>query len=1264
MTADSTLVHDLVEDVAKEVMEQAVNGRQLVFDPGYRHVFSLKGSGAAVSALRASCETGAAPAGTIALNKAPANDEVGPSSKPGDTQWNIHFNTDFPGHDIVSGLKDKRFSGIEEDECGAACIDEPSCRGYTYFRKTCFLKDRMERAKAFPGARSAVLERRPAAKPKAGLPGPVATASPGILSRDQTEEQYIRNLRSVATKFGGSCENERAKFDALAKDFQVVVPKTSVRAGQPVEINWSGNSLTEVLPVWLMATSDTPVRFSGVGSYALGPDAIGPFGIETDRKKTRGIVALYAPGAGNVGTLKLVPLTVDTRSIDLVLVSYLRACQETVELSRQTVAITVEPDQPELVVRDEFDLAAWKHEIPIPEFRRILRFNDDRILLVDDRDESEILEREGQGISLSPTQRFVSLKNPSIVIDVVDGKTVAEYTLPSDDVDALPQWMRNDSFAFVDTAPWGQVDLSSLFHDGVKIIDQNTGPSCCTAQDEAVANVDTENNLVLIFGKLGHLVAALQNGNVEDSENAGSGYAIKGGITTGRLLRAVQMMAPATAVSLDKTWGTAIGPRETPRIGEASAPGGKPFWPEFIRDVETKTAAAQDLSETILAGPIRGLGAVKDTFAEIDPDGLKADLARVGILLASSVQADSLWETSEKGIEGGFLELSTTHPFKSTRDAIDKLVLPHRLSMKWSLPAEDDLAWDCVDYIASPEMKGRTIRRSSRFDAVHHFKLDDRDILIIREVCDAGATFGSLRQETSTSYLDTRRIKQGKKKALISEQTLFMGNSGRDPYAHQTMRWKIYGDRLLLGVSMRGGLIKLVDLETGRIQSMTDLKRRSLMADATLTEDLRNLVQVNGDGSFSIYRLEGSRLLLDGRVVDREVAVWTADYRFDATVEGGTSIFLRFPGINGEYALEQFDKVRRVAGLSGMVLADQPLPSAEPIHIPPRLSASISEADGTLTVKYDLAAKSQDVVLDVYQDAVLTHSIEASSLKGDIAVPRLPGARWISVIALDKSGHSSIPIIADLGPGAPVATLKYLSVGVDKYDDPEIPDLTYAASDAALLSSSLDSLQLQEFKIGEKGILLDAAASQEAILRDAEKMFETLSPGDHAIFFFAGHGVIDREGTYRIALPESRLDDLEHTALEFAKLTELAARSKGRVTILVDACHAGAAGTGAFANSDDVVSRLKGLVPPNITIISASRGRELSEESHDLKAGLFTRSVADVLSQKSRFDQDGNGRLEMSEFYRSVRNLVSERSKRSQNPWIARNRAVGEFSMF
>jgi len=126
-----------------------------------------------------------------------------------------------------------------------------------------------------------------------------------------------------------------------------------------------------------------------------------------------------------------------------------------------------------------------------------------------------------------------------------------------------------------------------------------------------------------------------------------------------------------------------------------------------------------------------------------------------------------------------------------------------------------------------------------------------------------------------------------------------------------------------------------------------------------------------------------------------------------------------------------------------------------------------------------------------------------------------------------------------------------------------------------------------------------------ALLREAcRELFD--STGD-VLFYFSGHGSLTEVGGY-LATWESQADDW---GIPMQEIIDRASASPARdILVILDCCHAGAAGNASLLNRPGERNPLAAL-RENMTVIAASRASESSVESD--KYSLFTASLLDAL---------------------------------------------------
>jgi uncharacterized caspase-like protein len=207
-------------------------------------------------------------------------------------------------------------------------------------------------------------------------------------------------------------------------------------------------------------------------------------------------------------------------------------------------------------------------------------------------------------------------------------------------------------------------------------------------------------------------------------------------------------------------------------------------------------------------------------------------------------------------------------------------------------------------------------------------------------------------------------------------------------------------------------------------------------------------------------------------------------------------------------------------------------------------------------------------------------------------------------------------------------------------------------------------------------VLKDAEATAERIQRAVAGLAEQASPGDTIILFVAGHGIRDAASNFYLVAhdTEFRTADttggrrLVQTAVPWKAIAASLAKSRGRVLVLLDTCHSGAAGDSALAANDFAVRALRGSGAPGLMVLAASKGRQLAQEMPvpgGGSRGLFAHAVEQALGpERAAADLDRNGVIEASELYRFVKLKVWQATNGLQTPWLATMSIQGEVALF
>ncbi len=187
-------------------------------------------------------------------------------------------------------------------------------------------------------------------------------------------------------------------------------------------------------------------------------------------------------------------------------------------------------------------------------------------------------------------------------------------------------------------------------------------------------------------------------------------------------------------------------------------------------------------------------------------------------------------------------------------------------------------------------------------------------------------------------------------------------------------------------------------------------------------------------------------------------------------------------------------------------------------------------------------------------------------------------------------------------------------IGVDRYEDPEIRDLTGAVRDAtalwAVMSDSIDGLSAS--------LLTDGEASLAAVTRALDETLGAAAEDDVVLLSFAGHGTPD----HRLVVADSRACDLPGTTLDMGNLAERFRKTRARaVLLLLDCCFSG--GAPARVLDLGLAARDSGIPLDQVAgqgriLFAASSPAQEALEDPQTRHGLFTKAVLDCLLESDK----------------------------------------------
>jgi uncharacterized caspase-like protein len=161
----------------------------------------------------------------------------------------------------------------------------------------------------------------------------------------------------------------------------------------------------------------------------------------------------------------------------------------------------------------------------------------------------------------------------------------------------------------------------------------------------------------------------------------------------------------------------------------------------------------------------------------------------------------------------------------------------------------------------------------------------------------------------------------------------------------------------------------------------------------------------------------------------------------------------------------------------------------------------------------------------------------------------------------------------------------------------------------------------------------------------------------------AGHGIRAKDGTFYFLTSTGSFDEPQKGGISWTLLGEYLDRIKGRVFLLLDACHSGSIVTETVVPNDELAQQFFTGGRGGIMVFSASKGRQFSLESPDIGGGfgIFTYALTQSLGPRAKdVDTNSNGFVEFMELVDFVSTYVDKETKGEQTPWLSRKELFGD----
>jgi hypothetical protein len=1059
-----------------------------------------------------------------------------------------------------------------------------------------------------------------------------------------------------------SCDSSLSAARVVARGISVTIsPAASPRAGVPIRIFWKKQNASPLeIPTYIVITAPPEVRFAGNGFMALAANAAGPNRMQLARSQGRAIIAIYRANDGaKQGELTITPYHTGVQTYGWAVVTA-GACGEQV-LAHGERSVEVDAGAAKLVVQDRFDVAGPTQRIRSRAATHdILVFNN-RFEVRDVATNSVIIGETGTDVNFSPTGRFVAWRQAGdgyySIADLISGSVVA-----ADLISGFLAWAREDSYVIVGGSSWGAVRIKNTLVDGSRILDGNAACHACDAWTTLQVTLDVDRGFALVKSRDSWKIGDLFVTGSSNDPDLGVEFEpdLGGSATSGALIKIRRAYDPSYA-ALPTVWslGEKLALSHTEAELSSNARTQAKFLVQHGRQAAATVMASQPGGEELVG---RALAPRKIESIEEINSRAQSDLA-----------FDSLGQFGVKTLPLAALEHFYNASIGDEKAAAGLIARVDGIRAR--LPSARSLFVKADDYESKCQLGSAPDKK---------FNIDPADVSDIWHWNTAGGgrwLVQSQFAEGSGAFPNGCLVllRESARQAVILLVPELFGIQTVGGQGIQINVFRVTDSLVGIAsqVTRRVNGIRLFDVESGNVVGqLIRLVDGTTLSALRVTKDARHLVQLNKDGRFFVYRVADGKSELQGAYIDNEIVVMTDDGRYDTSYEGAESVQLRFEGIPGLFTVNQFEALLQRGGLAKDVLDNNAVASrSATLLTPPAVQLTLSAKPNAGRRGGKVVANSSRSLsaVHVHVDGRLVSTIPVQGRHAEVPVdlPDPGGARWVSAIAVDEQGLVSLPSSIQLpGPPRPRGVARVIAVGVDNYADTNIPTLRSTKLDAQHFSRALAATAGRAFSSVQSSALLDKDVTRDSVMNAVRTAVGETGADDTLIFFFAGHGVDGAllnqpSAGLVLATNKTLVADLAATSVPWTALAELLSSSKGTVVVVLDACQSGVAGREALSTNDDVVSALFTKSGAPLIVLAASKGRQLSQEIANGGGGRFTNAiVAALTTERAKYDRDHSGLIDLGELYSGVKARVAEETQDSQTPWLARNRLVGEISLF
>lgn len=450
------------------------------------------------------------------------------------------------------------------------------------------------------------------------------------------------------------------------------------------------------------------------------------------------------------------------------------------------------------------------------------------------------------------------------------------------------------------------------------------------------------------------------------------------------------------------------------------------------------------------------------------------------------------------------------------------------------------------------------------------------------------------------------------------------------------------------------------------------------------------LLSLSDDGALRLW--DTARGSLRATLVDfddDEYLAFTPGGAYAGSGEVSDRVAWAFDAPPEVFRFEQFERDyrKRPIVLARLAGRDDDVPPVT--RRPPRVAFEGAPAvgPGRAKVRVHAASGSRVDAVRVYVEGrpAAARAICAKEGDAEVDVSLESGTNRVTVTAFDDHAAASNPAVADVTSATTTRPdVWVVAAGVSRY--PNLPDryqLQLAAADAR---GTADAFAAQAgpgktYAAAHVTALLDDEVTVASLTRALDDL-SRMKPSDVAIVALAGHGVKpspDEDMVFLTSTADATPAGARASGVGWTQIGKRLAAARGRVLVLLDACHSGHVTQDVVVPNGDLATSLVREQRAGVLVFAAAKGRQLSYEPTGTRGldlvpdarplvttasahGFFTAAVLASLAAPET-DRDDDGAIEVSELVDAVSARVARATNGLQTPWVARRELFGDFHL-